>query len=92
MQVLVPGEDADRDHPVDPEFGVNEMIRYRCTVREAALQEPRQGGGEASDSTDPEFVDEREAAKFNLDEVLSSAMDSYVMCLSKLGVLKVPVR
>jgi hypothetical protein len=33
-----------------------------------------------------------ESAEFNLGEVLSSAMDSYVMCLSKLGVLKVPVR
>lgn len=33
-----------------------------------------------------------ESAKFNLGGVLSSAMDSYVMCLSKLGVLKVPVR
>jgi hypothetical protein len=33
-----------------------------------------------------------ESAKLRLSMVLSSAMDSYVVCLSKLGVLKAPVR
>jgi len=33
-----------------------------------------------------------ESAKFNLEVVLSSALDSYVTCLSKLSALKAPIR